>query len=263
VLLPAAFGLIFFLPPAAFAAAAGLLLFIGCLEFRQLAALDSQAARLALPAVQLALFVLLAWTWSRWSAHHAVIFPLACLAWLLMLLQLRSYQPGRGPRAGYRTRSFSNALMALTSGWMALAWLRFQPGGEWWILTLLVTIWAADTGAYFVGRQFGRRKLAPLISPKKTMAGAWGGLLLAAAVAAAAVHLIPQLPANPAAMAGVGLLTAAASVGGDLFISMHKRTVGCKDTGKLFPGHGGVLDRLDSLLAGAPFFVVGVQFAGA
>jgi phosphatidate cytidylyltransferase len=262
LLLPAAFLLIFWLPPAGFAIAAALLLFVGSLEFSKLAALESRLARLALPAVQAALFVLLARTRGQWSAHHVTIFMAACLAWLPMLLQLRFYRAGQGPSQGYRVRSFINALLAVTACWMALGWLRFQPDGEWWILVLLLTVWAADTGAYFVGRQFGHRKLAPHISPGKTTAGLWGGILLAAGVAAAAVYLIPQLDAGLPAMAGVGLLTAAASVGGDLFVSMHKRTVGCKDTGSLFPGHGGVLDRLDSLLAGAPFFVAGMHLAG-
>jgi phosphatidate cytidylyltransferase len=108
----------------------------------------------------------------------------------------------------------------------------------------------------FSGRQFGDRKLAPLISPKKTWAGVYGGIALAAAAAFLWSWAIAGLDIPAAALVVMTALTALASVGGDLFISIHKRTVGLKDTGTIFPGHGGVLDRYDSLLAGAPFFAL-------
>ena len=262
VLAPLAFGLIFLLPAGAFCAIAALLLLVGSWEFRKLAAIEHSPAGWLLPALQAGIFLLLARNWSDWAAAPVAVFQLACLAWLLMFAQLKFYRPGNEPGQVYRVRSFLNALGALTFGWMALAWLRTEPSGEWWILVLLLIIWAADIGAYFAGRSFGRRKLAPAISPAKTRAGLYGGLILAGIVPVAAVSLIPALDADLPVMALIGLVTATASVGGDLFISMHKRTVGCKDTGSLFPGHGGVLDRLDSLLAGAPFFVLGKLLAG-
>jgi phosphatidate cytidylyltransferase len=172
------------------------------------------------------------------------------------------YTPGQAPNTTYRLLGGINALVAITAGWAALAWLHHEPAGSWWILLLLLIIWAADIGAYFSGRAIGGKKLAPTISPGKTWAGFFGGLISAALVAAVAGTFLPGIDASLLQLAILGTLTAVVSVGGDLFISMHKRTVGLKDTGRIFPGHGGVLDRLDSLLAGAPFFVLGKLLTG-
>ena len=83
-------------------------------------------------------------------------FLVACAAWIVMFAQLYFYRPGRTPDRAYRVRSFANALIVLTFAWLALVWLRLQPSGEWLILVLLLIIWAADIGAYFAGRSFGR-----------------------------------------------------------------------------------------------------------
>jgi len=133
-----------------------------------------------------------------------------------------------------------------------------QPDGSWLLLLLLLIVWAADTGAYFAGMTFGQRKLAPHISPGKTQAGFVGGLIAGPLVALLAVSLMPLTEIGPTRLILLSVITALASVGGDLVISLHKRTSGCKDSGSLLPGHGGVLDRLDSLLAAAPFFVLGL-----
>lgn len=262
VMAPAAFALIFWLPPIGFAVAAGLILLAACWEFRKLANVDGNPAGWILMAAQAGVFVLLARSWPTWTADPIPPFQLACLAWLLMFSQLYFYRPDIKPELAYRIRTFLSALGALTFGWMALAWLRYEPAGEWWILLLLLIIWAADIGAYFTGRSFGGWKMAPSISPGKTWAGLIGGLCLAAVVAVVAARLLPGVQANALHIAAIGLVTALASVGGDLFISLHKRSVDCKDTGRFFPGHGGVLDRIDSLLAGAPFFVLGKLMAG-
>jgi phosphatidate cytidylyltransferase len=122
--------------------------------------------------------------------------------------------------------------------------------GPWRIGLLIATVMAADTAAYFVGRAFGRRKLAPSISPGKTFEGALGGLL-GGALGALAVRAAgwPGLPLTHAV--ALGLLVSLAGVAGDLLESLLKRWAGVKDSGRLFPGHGGMLDRLDSLLFGA------------
>ena len=124
----------------------------------------------------------------------------------------------------------------------------------------MATVWIADTAAYFAGRRFGRRKLAPSISPGKTWEGVYGAL---AAVALYALALVPLArtagfagdPGVPATLAFVAftMLLAAVSVVGDLYESMLKRQAGAKDSGTLLPGHGGVLDRIDALIAAMPF----------
>ncbi|HTO98025.1 MAG TPA: phosphatidate cytidylyltransferase [Myxococcales bacterium] len=143
----------------------------------------------------------------------------------------------------------------------ALLPLRRFPQGEWWILLALAVTWLNDSFAYFTGRAFGRRKLYERISPSKTWEGALGGLAgsILGAVVIACIW-IPALPAWGAALIGLG----AAVLGpvGDLSESMLKRAFGAKDSGRLLPGHGGLLDRIDALLFNAPFVLLCARLIG-
>lgn len=127
----------------------------------------------------------------------------------------------------------------------------FLPRGEIWVLLGVLSVSVGDTGAYAAGRAFGKRKLAPSISPNKTVEGAVGGL--AGSVACAVLFgqaFLPSVPAWYAAAAG--LAVGATGQAGDLFESLMKRAAGVKDSGTVFPGHGGVLDRTDAILASGP-----------
>jgi len=135
-----------------------------------------------------------------------------------------------------------------------LIWLRFLPQGEWWVLWFLLVIFAGDTGAYYTGRTLGKTKLYPAVSPGKTWAGVWGGLAASLVVGVLLGKWLlvgmggPALAVLAVVLAVVGLL-------GDLFESMLKRQVQVKDASNLLPGHGGMLDRLDSILFAGPVVV--------
>jgi phosphatidate cytidylyltransferase len=135
---------------------------------------------------------------------------------------------------------------------VALVWLREATGaGRANVITLLLIVWASDIGAYVAGRAVGGPKLAPRISPGKTVSGAIGGLLAAMAVGVfAALHTGINPPWRSALLA---MLVGCIAQAGDLFESALKRRFGVKDSGRLIPGHGGALDRLDALIAAAPF----------
>jgi len=119
------------------------------------------------------------------------------------------------------------------------------------VLGVLVLVWVADTAAYFIGRAWGRRKLAPAISPSKTWEGAWGGIAGAVAYAIIGGTFLSGVGAWPV-YAVVAVVLAAISIVGDLFESAAKRQAGVKDSGALLPGHGGILDRVDSAAAVLP-----------
>src|SRR5690606_7006029 len=145
---------------------------------------------------------------------------------------------------------------ALLPPWAALAYLHGAgDDGPGLVLTVFAIVWSADSGAFFTGRALGRHKLAPAVSPGKTWEGVAGGVILAGVVAGAAGYLL-ELPVG--ALVAIGAATALVSVLGDLTASIAKRNIGVKDTGRLLPGHGGMLDRIDSLTAAAPAFVLGL-----
>lgn len=245
-----------FLPPGwLFRLLIALVLLTGCWEFRGLAALPN-AHGWGLAGLQVVIIALMMYVWPVVKSEALIILGAGCLTWLLMFSRLVTFRDGEKPGKTYRRVGFLSALGAITFCWFSLSWLHDQPDGPFVVFLLLLIIWASDVGAYFSGRQFGRNKLAPVISPKKTWEGVYGGIVLAVAAAFAWSDLVAGLNISAAALLMMSILTTLASVGGDLFISIHKRTVGLKDTGTIFPGHGGVLDRYDSLLAGAPFFAL-------
>ena len=140
--------------------------------------------------------------------------------------------------------------------------LSFPKGGGLMIVLVLVVA-AADIGAYFAGRAWGNHKLAPVVSPAKTWEGFWGGVLACCALALLLWSQLPNQQAHIslAAVVTVIITMGLASVVGDLTVSMVKRESGVKDSGSLLPGHGGVLDRLDSICAAAPVFALGLLLA--
>ena len=150
--------------------------------------------------------------------------------------------------------------LVLVPPWIALVVLLYgSEQGPALALLALAIVGAADIGAYFVGRRFGRVRLAPRVSPGKTWEGVIGGLISAACTAAAGAWLL-NLPVG--FMVPLGLSVAAFSIVGDLTVSMFKRNAGLKDSGQLFPGHGGVLDRIDSGTAGVPLYLLGLIWLG-
>jgi phosphatidate cytidylyltransferase len=154
-------------------------------------------------------------------------------------------------------------LFVILPAWTALMMIHgSEPHGHWWTLLALFIVWAADIGAYFSGRFLGRRKLAPQISPGKTWAGVYGALVAGALVVAAGGWLLGVRGAQLAGLVLVALVTVAASIVGDLVESLMKRHARVKDSGRMFPGHGGLMDRLDSVFAALPVFALGKWMLG-
>ncbi len=150
-------------------------------------------------------------------------------------------------------------ILVLLSTWQATVAIQIQPEfGPNWLLAAFLIIWAADTGAYFSGRLWGKRKLAEQVSPKKTWAGYFGGIVLAVFVSfIASLYLLDDWQYR-AYFCLIGFFTAQFSVVGDLTISVLKRQSGLKDSGQLLPGHGGILDRVDSLAPGLVIYLFGL-----
>jgi phosphatidate cytidylyltransferase len=139
---------------------------------------------------------------------------------------------------------------------MALVTLQHQPKGDVLLLMLLLLVWGADIGAYFAGKTWGRAKLAPNVSPGKTRAGLWGGLSSCALISLCFVFYLELDLLTGVYLLLIAMLAGLASVLGDLFESMLKRHRGIKDSSQLLPGHGGILDRIDSITSAAPVFVL-------
>ncbi len=146
----------------------------------------------------------------------------------------------------------------LGATWMGLVWLKVQPEASLLLTWLMLLVWGADVGAYFAGRLFGNKKLAPQVSPGKTWAGVYGGLItsIVISITIAYFYLPVMNQTKWLLLVDLTVVVVAISVIGDLFESLLKRNRGIKDSSSLLPGHGGVLDRIDSLCAATPMFVL-------
>ena len=217
------------------------------------------ARALAIPMGALLALACFAALWAGWSdAPPRLVWWLATLVWVLGgAFALRG-----GPAAWPHLPALSRCVIGLALLWTAwLALAAAKTIGINFILSVFCLVWAADTAAYFGGRAFGKRKLAPAISPGKSWEGVWSGMLAALLLAAAWLWLDAAFAMDSASLytlvyrrLGFGMLLlvmvflSAMSVVGDLFESLVKRSAGAKDSSGLLPGHGGVLDRVDALL---------------
>lgn len=246
----AAFMVVLFEVPAVVAQVVIAILIIGgAWEWSRFLGSSGRSSRIIYVVLLAVLMGLAGW---QLAASSMIIFQLALVWWLAALVWVFFF-PTPIPLA---LRWLCGALVLVPLFVALIALYRNDPA---LLLFALLIVWAADTGAYFAGRQFGRVKLAPRISPNKTWEGVIGGLLvvvLMSLVGAAWVDI------ERAVLIPFCLAVACMSIVGDLTVSMFKRNAGLKDSGTLFPGHGGVLDRIDSVAAAAPLFALGVSWMG-
>ena len=197
------------------------------------------------------------------ALHARPWLAVAALSWSAMLVGLKYYSAGRGVWGYVWVRAVMGWLL-LTATWLAVTVCLTLINGPFVVFLLILTVAAADIGAYFAGRRFGQHALAVEISPAKTWEGFWGGMLCVALLATLIWQNLPlsQLHLGWGSLMVLGLATAGASVVGDLTVSLLKREVGLKDSGSLLPGHGGLMDRLDSICGAAPVFTLGLLLIG-
>ncbi len=262
VLVPLVIGGVLFLETVYLSLVFALIVLWGGLEWARLAGLVSSGSRIAYATA------VAAGLWSsaillRQGESGVWLLIIAAVWWGAVVLQLLRYRPRGVSEQGISMPALLAGLITLVPPWMALAWLHARPDdGPAMTLFLLVLIWVADSGAYFAGRRWGNVKLAPRISPGKTREGVYGALAGAAACGLAMAMLQEFGILHILLFVFLCILTTVFSVVGDLFESLAKRRRGVKDSGAVLPGHGGILDRIDSLTAAAPMFVLGLSAMG-
>ncbi|MGB7754969.1 MAG: phosphatidate cytidylyltransferase [Salinisphaera sp.] len=260
VALPLAVLAILFLPAMGLAAVVGMLMLAGAWEWAALSGLAERGRVVftAVAALVMALALGLRESGGPVSSD-VVVLGLAAIFWLGAVQLVIRFPAQWNATLGHRPLALAIGLIVLAAPVVAVAYIDQADQGSVLVLLLCLMIWGADTGAYAAGRTLGRHKLVPRVSPGKTMEGAAGGLLTAMIIGALGALVLGLDGWRTLGMAVLGAWIAAISIVGDLTISMFKRSAGVKDSGRLFPGHGGVLDRLDSMLAAAPWFVVGLH----
>ncbi len=262
ILIPLVLAGILYLPVIAIASILAVLMLQGAWEWSRLAGLQQRTLRFAYVAL-LALVLWLLWrqmgtdTWRPMMAYSSAIFWLLATVWIFLP------QLGKQQNVLNTSVKLLAGLFVLGLSWYALVTIQAAPQlGPRWILYLLFLIWIADSGAYFAGRAFGRHKLAPVVSPGKTWEGVAGALLLVFLYSLTAPYWLPLTEGQASTLVAISLLLVPVSVIGDLFESLMKRQSGIKDSGQLLPGHGGVMDRIDSLTAVFPVYLWGASLAG-
>ncbi len=243
-------------PHPLFAAAFAVLYGIGALEWARLTSLGSTLGEVGY-LIAFGAIVMLLW-WMRSSGPTQWWLGAAVLFWFAIFAVLHGYRRVENHLPRWQQPLAVTGLLLLPAAWLAFEHLhRIHPG---WVLYIMALCGIADSFAFFFGKMFGRRKLAPQLSPGKTIEGALGGLFGVLLLSLAAGVLWQHFPpAQLALFVLLSLFAGVISIEGDLFESLIKREAGQKDSGRILPGHGGILDRFDSHIAAAPVFYLGLK----
>jgi phosphatidate cytidylyltransferase len=245
--------ILWFAPGVWFLSVNTLLMLAAAWEWTSIVQLSSLCARL----VYLIVFSAFLWLLCMQIIPLVLWLWLSLLGLLWSICELFRYQVKNTYSSHRVVRSVIGWLL-LSSLWLSINLMRFAPFSPGWLLFVFLIIWSADIAAYFVGKRFGRYKLLPKVSPNKTREGLIGGLIAALIVGRIALYRL-DLPFNELSPVYIFLLIlflSVASVLGDLFESMLKRQVNLKDSGKWLPGHGGFLDRFDSMIFVMPLYAL-------
>ena len=247
-------GVLFVLPPLATMALIALAILGGAWEWSAFLHPHRKTVRVAYVClIGLGLFV--GWQASQAPGQLVTLMTVAFLWWCTAL----AWVIGAPARGGSVTAAMAGVFSLIPCGLALMALRQDTMMGAIILLFSLLVILAADVAAYFAGHRWGRRKLAPQVSPGKTWEGVVGGVCGALLVASLGAY---GLGWPVWAIAPLAVVTAGFSIVGDLTESLMKRHTGLKDSGSVFPGHGGLLDRLDSLSAGLPIWVLGLSYLG-
>jgi phosphatidate cytidylyltransferase len=256
ILAPIAIGGIFFLPPLGFALFTGAVITVGAWEWANMSGIESAPGRVVYALVTAAIL------YGLLNVPFVAVLWLALVWWFVCFLLVRSYPAGSDKWGSLAARA-AMGLFVLVPAWVGLNHLRtggFEFGDSTnnllLILYVFCVVWVADIGAYFAGRAFGKAKLAPRVSPGKSWAGVWGGLVAVGVFALTVSFMASAGTGETLLLIAASLLTGFVSVLGDLLESMLKRFRGIKDSSQLLPGHGGIMDRIDSLTAAIPVFAL-------
>jgi phosphatidate cytidylyltransferase len=257
VLAPLMLAGIYLLPDEAFRLFIGVIILLGAWEWANIAGYSSIIQR---SVITVAMALILLAVHLAFSVQSAIWLSLvlASLIWWIAASLIVFRYPNASGWLSYGPLKLLVGLPILGAFWLGLVWLKSQGSADLLLTWLMLLVWGADIGAYFAGRTFGKRKLAPNVSPGKTWAGVYGGMFTSIVISLIIAYFyLPDhsvkgwvwLMALSSAVVGI-------SVMGDLFESLLKRNRGIKDSSALLPGHGGVLDRIDSLCAATPMFVL-------
>lgn len=268
ILAPLALAAVFYLPLAGFAVFISVAFLLGAWEWSGFCGLPSRASRAVYVVLTAIIFALLYWllpVQASWPIETNVLLSSLLLAgvawWLLAIVLVLTYPRSQRLWANSDWRKALMGWLTLIPAWAAVLFIRSTDygassfTGAWLIFALLGLVWAADIGGYIVGKPFGKHKLLPKVSPGKTIEGMLGGLALVGLLVTV-VAMLQDWPAQTPVWYVSALLLTVLSVFGDLTESMFKRVAGKKDSGVFLPGHGGILDRIDSLTATAPLFAI-------
>lgn len=257
ILIPLVISGVLLLPSTLLAIVTGAFVLLGAYEWAGFCDWQNRLARFAYTSMVAVSLGISYYTLLHFPDMTIVLLSITCLWWLVAFYWVWCYQQGIDLLPTNSWLKAGLGLLVLSPSWLALISLHQSPyEGRNWVVFLLVLIWVADSGAYFVGKKWGKTKLAAKVSPGKTFEGVLGALFASGFIAIIYAVFKAMSLLVLCLFLLICLLTVLVSILGDLVESLFKRQMDIKDSGQLLPGHGGVLDRIDSLTAATPVFVI-------